>query len=61
MKFGPVRKIDKRNTMTSKIQCDGGVMLANYDVIDIFPIYGRFGLMVYNKNFINNSLLSNKS
>ena len=39
MKLGPVTKLDKRNKITSK-KFDDGVMLANCDVIVIFPIYG---------------------
>ena len=42
MKLGPIPKLDKRNKMSSKkIYYD--VMLANYDVIVIFPIYGQIG------------------
>ena len=37
MKLGPITKLDKRKTTTSK-KID--VMLVNYDVIVIFPIYG---------------------
>ena len=39
MKLGPVTKLDKRNKITSK-KIDNDVMLANCDVIVIFPIYG---------------------
>ena len=42
MKLGPVTKHDKRNKTTSK-KFDDDVMLANCDVIVIFPIYGQFG------------------
>ena len=42
MKFGPVTKLDKRNTATSA-KNDDYVMSANCDVIVIFPIYGQFG------------------
>ena len=35
MKLGPITKLDKRNTTTSK-KID--VILVNYDVIVIFPI-----------------------
>ena len=39
MKFGPVTKLDKKNTMTSK-EFDDDVMSENFDVIVVFPIYG---------------------
>ena len=39
MKLGPVAKLDKRNTTTSKKIYDD-VVSANYNVIVIFPIYG---------------------
>ena len=42
MKFGAVTKLVKRNKKPSK-RFDDGVMLANCDVIVIFPIYGQFG------------------
>ena len=42
MKAGPVTKLDKRNTATSK-KIEDDVMSANCDVIVIFPIYGHFG------------------
>ena len=41
MKLGPVTKLDKKNTATSKIS-DDDVMSANCDVIIIFSIYGQF-------------------
>ena len=37
MKLGPVTKIDKKNKITSK-KFDDDVMLANFDVIVIYPI-----------------------
>ena len=37
MKLGPVTKLDKRNTTTSK-KFDDGVLPANHDVMVIFPI-----------------------
>ena len=37
MKLETVTKLDKRNTKTSK-KIDSNVMLANYEVIDIFLI-----------------------
>ena len=42
MKLGPVTKLEKRNKTTSK-KNDSDVMLANCDVIVIFPIYSQFG------------------
>ena len=42
MKLGPVTKLSKGNTATSK-KIDDDAMLANCDVIFIFPIYGQFG------------------
>ena len=42
MKFGPVFKLDKRNKTASK-KIDNDVMLANCDVIVIFPIFDQFG------------------
>ena len=41
MKLGPVTKLDKKNTATSKI-FDDDVLSANCDVIVIFSIYGQF-------------------
>ena len=54
MELGPVIKVDKKNTTTSKT-FDDDVMSANCDVIVVFPIYGHFaairtphaGCMVY--------------
>ena len=49
MKLGPVAKLEKRNTKTSKEQKkkkkknDDDVMSANCDVIVIFPVYVQFG------------------
>ena len=42
MKVGPVTKLDKRNTVTSK-KIEDGVMSGNCDVIVILTIYGQFG------------------
>ena len=42
MKLGAVTKLDKRNKTTSK-KFDDDVILANWDVIVIFLIYGQFG------------------
>ena len=41
MKFGPVTKLDKRNTSTSKKLGDD-IMSANCNVIAFFLIYGQF-------------------
>ena len=41
MKFGPVTKFNKRNKTMSK-NFDNDIMLANCEVIAIFPIYGQF-------------------
>ena len=38
MKLGPVTKINKRNTSTSK-KHDDDVILENFDVIVIFLVY----------------------
>ena len=65
MKPAPVTKLDKRNKIPLK-KIDDNIMLENYDVIVIFPIYGQFGAIrkpdsggiVYKKYiFINSSLL----
>ena len=66
MKLGPVTKLDERNKTPSK-KFDDNVMSENYDVIPIFPIFGKFGAIrkpnsgrtVYkNYIFINSNLLS---
>ena len=44
MKLGPVTKLDKKNTTTSK-RFDNDAISKNYDVIVIFLIYGQFGAM----------------
>ena len=41
VKLGPANKLDKKNTATSKNDKD--VVSSNYNVIIIFPIYGKFG------------------
>ena len=41
MKLGPVTRLDKNNTATSK-NFNEYVMSANCDVIAIFPIYCKF-------------------
>ena len=64
MKLGPVTKLDKWNMKTSKKKKknDDDVMSVNYDVMVIFPIYGRFEAMVcISYTFINNNLLSCKN
>ena len=44
MKLGPITKLDKRNKKTTK-WFDEDVMSANCDVIVIFPIYGKSGVI----------------
>ena len=41
MKFGPVTKIDKRNTATLK-RFDDDFMSASCDFIVIFSVYGQY-------------------
>ena len=41
MKLGPVTKLDKRNKITLR-KFDDDVVLMNYGVIVILPIYGQF-------------------
>ena len=69
MKFGPVTKIDMRNTTTSK-NLEDEMMSENCDVIFIFTIYGQFGairkpdsgrLVCNTYIFINSNLLSYKN
>ena len=69
MKIGPVTKIDKRNTETSK-KIDDDVMSKNCDVIIVFLIYSQVGAIpkpdsgrtVCETNiFINSNLLSYKN
>ena len=42
MKLGPVSKLDKRNTATSK-EVDDDVMSAYCGISVIFPVHGQFG------------------
>ena len=42
MKSGPVSKLDKKNKKAPK-SFKNDAVLANCDVISIFPIYGEFG------------------
>ena len=42
MKLVPVAKLDKRNKTASK-KIDDDVILRNFDVFVIFPIYGQLG------------------
>ena len=42
MKLGPVTKLGKGNTTTSK-KFDDVVMSSKCDIIVVFPIYGQFG------------------
>ena len=69
MKVGPVTKLDKRNTATSK-KAEYDVMSANCDLLVIFPIYGQFGAtwkpdsgreVCKTYIFINSNLLSYKN
>ena len=41
MKFGPLINLTREIRKCQKI--DDDIMLVNYDVIFILPIYGRFG------------------
>ena len=41
MKRGPVAKLNKKNTKTSR-NFDDDVILVSHDFIVIFPIYDRF-------------------
>ena len=68
MKLGPVTKLNKRNKTLPK-KFDDDVMLAKYNVIVIFPIYGQLrairkldsGRIVCKTYiFINSNLLSYK-
>ena len=69
MKLGPVTKLDKRNTATSK-KFDNDIMSANCDVIVFFPIYGQLAAiqkpdsrcMVYKTYiFINSNFSSSRT
>ena len=69
MKLGPVTKLDKKNKTTSK-KFDDGIIMANCEVIVIFPIYGQFGairkpdagcIVCKTYIFINSNLLSYKN
>ena len=69
MNIGPVTKLDKINTATSK-KIDDDLMSTSCDGIVNFPIYGQFGAiqkldseyMVYKSYiFINSNLLSYKN
>ena len=64
MKFGPVTKLERNKKTFKKL------ILANYDVIVIFPIFSEFGVMQKPDSgqivcktyiFINNNLLSCKT
>ena len=62
MKLGPVIKLDKKNTATSKT-FDDYIILVNSDVIVFFSIYGQFAViqklnfrrMVYKTYIFNNN------
>ena len=65
MELGPVTKLDKRNTATSK-KIDDDIITANCDVIVVFLVFGQFaaipkpdsGRMVCKTyTFINSNLL----
>ena len=45
MKRGSVTKFDKRNKTTTK-NFDDDLMSGNYEVIDIFSIYGQFRVIL---------------
>ena len=69
MRYGPVTKLDKRDTATSK-NIHSDVMSVNYDITVIFPIYDQFGAkqiadsecMVLNTSiFIDGSFFSYKN
>ena len=69
MKLGPVTKLDRKNTTTSK-KFGVNVMSGNCDVVVFFPIYDQFAgirkpdseRMVYKTYiFINSNLLSYKT
>ena len=64
MKFGPITKIDKRNTSTSK-KFDDDFMLIDCNVIVFFLVYGKFaaiqrsdfrGMVFKTYIFINDNL-----
>ena len=66
MKLGPVLKLDKRNTVSSK-KFDDNVMSENSDITAIFLFYGQFGaiwkldsghMVCKSYIFINSNLLS---
>ena len=68
MKVGPVTKLEKKNTATSK-KFDDDIMLANFGVTVIFPIYSQFGAIrkpdsgrkvCQNYIFINSNFISYK-
>ena len=69
MKLGPVTKLDKRNTTTSK-KIDVDVISENCDIIVTFRIFGQFGAVQkpdsgrrVSENYVssNSSLLSYKN
>ena len=61
MKLGPVTKLEKKNTSTSK-RIDDGVISENFEIIVFFPIYGQIsairkldsGRMVYKTDIFSN-------
>ena len=69
MKLGPVTKLDKRKSTTSK-KFDNDVILGMFDVIIIFLIYGQFRAILKPDSrlmvcktfiFISSNLLSYKN
>ena len=42
MKLGPINKLGKSNTITSK-SIEDAVMPTNYDFVVVFPIYSQLG------------------
>ena len=69
MELGPVTKLDKRNTTTSK-KIDDDIMSENCDLIVISLIYGKYGaipkvdsggMVCKTYIFVNSHLLSCKN
>ena len=69
MKLRPVTKLDKRKRTTLK-KINDDLISENWDIINIFPIYGQLGairksdsgrIVFKNYIFINSNLLSYKS
>ena len=62
MKLGPVTKLDKKNKTTSRKFVDD-VMLANFDVIVIFSIFGQFAVIwrPYSRRIVCKTYIFTKS